>query len=290
MRWTAVLIGAGCTLLPALAFAEDAPPPTPPIANEPQVTITSTAEDTVYLRGGGMMRGTIEEVLPGAHVTIALPTGELRSVPWTDVARVVIGNAPGAATAIQVEAAPVVVAITGPLARVHVASTKLVQLFRRPAGTKDWTQACHSPCDLDLPLGDEYRVSGSSMTPSSNFRLHGAPGDRITITVRPTSTAGVAIGGVVAGVGGTAMYVGLFGAWGLVREDSTRYTALGVGAVVVAIGVTIMVASAGTSASQTAVAKKDAVRSDAFVREPSWLRPQVTASAPMALPIFRGAF
>ncbi|MEO6419030.1 MAG: hypothetical protein ABIP39_06470, partial [Polyangiaceae bacterium] len=60
------------------------PPLPPPVAivEERPASIPESADDTLYLRGGGMMRGTIEELLPGRHVTIALPTGEVRKVPW----------------------------------------------------------------------------------------------------------------------------------------------------------------------------------------------------------------
>ncbi len=41
--------------------------------------------DIVRLRDGGMMRGTISEHVPGSHVTIVLPTGEVRRVEAAEV-------------------------------------------------------------------------------------------------------------------------------------------------------------------------------------------------------------
>lgn len=301
--------------MPTLAFADDAPYPVHPapsalpplpapvaIVEERPVTIPSSAEDTLYLRGGGMIRGTIEELLPGRHVTIAIASGEVRKVPWVEVARVVVANAPGApgltasapqiqidrSPAAQVEStpvAPIVVPMTGPLARVHIASTKSVQMYRRAAGTQGWTHACHSPCDVDLPLGDAYRVSGSGMKTSNEFRLVGAPGDRLTITVNPTSTGGMVIGGVVAGIGALVMYGSLLGN-SENYDRSPSYAGLGVGAIAVAIGTVIMLASAGTGVSQGSTAKSK----DAYLREPSWLPSRVAMKRPATLQILSRQF
>lgn len=289
--------------MPTLAFAEDGPyavhpdpsalPPLPaPVAivEERPATIPAIAQDTVYLRGGGMMRGSIEEVLPGKHVTIELPTGEVRKVPWVEVARVVVANAPGApgltasGPQIQierpaaVESAPLDEPMTGPFVRVHVSSPKRVQLYRRLAGTQGWTHACHSPCDIDLPLGDEYRISGSSMSTSHEFRLAGAVDDRITITVSPTSTKGMVLGGVLAGAGAMTMYFGALANAGSYRSEND-YTAVGVGVAAAAIGTLILLASAGTSISQGDAAK----RKDAYTRDPSWVAPRVAMKRPPTL-------
>lgn len=310
MRWSGLfsIVFAACALIPTVAFAEDAPyavqpdpsalPPLPaPVAivEVRPVTIPAAPEDTVYLRGGGMIRGTIEELLPGRHVTIAISTGEVRKVPWVEVARVVVANAPGApgltASGPQIHIdRPETVAepMTGPLVKIHISSTKHVQLYRRSPGTQGWTHACHSPCDLDLPLGDDYRISGSSMSTSHEFRLAGAAGDRITLRVNPTSTGGMVIGGVVAGVGAMSMYFGvLANAGSSYRSDKDQgYTAIGVGVAAVAVGTVILLASVGTGVSQTEASK----RKDGYVREPSWLTPRMAMKRPPTLQILSRQF
>lgn len=48
--------------------------------------------DTVFLRDGGRLRGTVVEEIPGTGVSIQLPDGELRKVPAADVLRVEYGD------------------------------------------------------------------------------------------------------------------------------------------------------------------------------------------------------
>ncbi|MEO6420367.1 MAG: hypothetical protein ABIP39_13205, partial [Polyangiaceae bacterium] len=187
----------------------------------------------------------------------------------------------------KVEGTPTVVPMSGPLARVHVVSPKVVQMYRRAAGTQGWTHACHSPCDVDLPLNDDYRFSGSGTAKSREFRLVGAAGDRITVTVKPTSTGGMITGGVLAGVGGLVMYGSLFGNANPNGAERTQaYTALGVGTIAVAVGSAIMLASTGTGVSQTNGSKTK----DAFVREPSWVAPRVAMKRPATLQILSRQF
>jgi hypothetical protein len=48
--------------------------------------------DTVFLRDGGRLRGTVVEEAPGTGVTVQLVDGELRKVPAADVVRVEYGD------------------------------------------------------------------------------------------------------------------------------------------------------------------------------------------------------
>src|SRR5690242_20290879 len=84
---------------PALA-QEDVPEPLPAPdkpAAPPAVRIApGYAPDSVYLKEGGLLRGAIVESVPNDHVTIALPTGEVRRVPWDVVERVETGTAKAA--------------------------------------------------------------------------------------------------------------------------------------------------------------------------------------------------
>lgn len=41
--------------------------------------------ETLHLRGGGFLRGTVVEWVPGDHVTILLANGQNRNVPWAQV-------------------------------------------------------------------------------------------------------------------------------------------------------------------------------------------------------------
>ena len=189
--------------------------------------------------------------------------------------------------------------MTGPRAHVHISTPKTVQLFRRPAGTTGWTHACASPCDIDLPLGDDYRVTGSGVAQSKEFHLQGAPGERLEIVVDPTSTGGMVAGGLLAGTGAFAMYIGflttLVGVAQSNQDCSSSYYGsgsyssssrcqseygngprvrnvglgiLGVGTAAAVVGLVVIVNSAGTDISQHGAAVH--APKDAFLREPVW--------------------
>lgn len=55
------------------------------LAAAPSWVSAQAPPDVVRLRGGGMLRGTIAEHEPDSHVSIVLPTGEVRRVPAGDV-------------------------------------------------------------------------------------------------------------------------------------------------------------------------------------------------------------
>ena len=145
--------------------------------------------DIVVLREGGpdgRLLGKVMDVAAGDHVTITLPTGETRTVPWTAITRVLIAKPPPP--------------LRGPKVRVHVAARRRVELQRRPMDSVEWQDACASPCDMELPLADSYRVLG--MGESKEFRLRGKAGDVVELDIKLPSTGGKISGGILAGVGG----------------------------------------------------------------------------------------
>ena len=126
--------------------------------------------DTVELDGGGLVRGTLAENVPGDHVTIVLPDGQVRVLPWATVERVVPAVAP-----LLVTPAPAAHArFEGPTAMVHIDAPQTVVLDRKPRGGEAWVLACESPCDRDLPLASDYRVmygTEAGATRGDTFRL-----------------------------------------------------------------------------------------------------------------------
>ena len=206
-------------LAPKSALADEDVEPLPVAAAPTAVVAVPVANapggrpDAVYLRSGGMVRGRVHEIIPGHHVTATLEaTGEARVIPWAEIDRVVLGDAtalpPPPGASILASTAASAAPMAGPRAHVHISTPKTVQLFRRPAGTTGWSHACASPCDIDLPLGDDYRATGSGVAQSKEFHLQGAPGERLEIVVDPTSASGMVAGGLLAGTGAFAMYVG----------------------------------------------------------------------------------
>ena len=270
------------------------PLPAPVPTNAP---LSPARPDTVYLRSGGMLRGRVHEFIPGHHVTATLETtAETRVIPWAEVDRVILGDAtatipPPLLAGVAAAPPPMV----GPRARVHITSPKLVQLYRRPAGTTGWTNACASPCDADLPVGDDYRISGSGVAQSSEFRLKG--GDHVELVVNPTSTGGMVAGGLVAGTGAFAVYVGFLttlvgSVYAYDRPGpAARDAGIGimlVGAAATALGLVVLVNSAGTEVSQQGGPTQE---KDAFLREPTWRGfSSRAAGTSAAFPIFSREF
>jgi hypothetical protein len=296
-----------------------------PAASPPAVVAVAPASgarpDAVYLRNGGMVRGRVHEIIPGHHVTATLEaTGEVRIIPWAEIDRVILGDAtalppPPGASILSAPAPSAPLPMDGPRAHVHISTPKTVQLFRRPAGTTSWTNACASPCDLDLPLNDDYRVTGSGVAQSKEFHLQGAPGEHLEIVVDPTSASGMVAGGLLAGSGAFAMYVGflttLVGIAQTSQNCSSYYYGssqqcqsehdngpavrnvgigiLAVGAAAAVVGLVVVVNSAGTDVTQHGAAAR--ATKDAFLREPVWRGPMATNDAgTMMFPLLSRSF
>ena len=307
-----VLAVTAALLVPGTASAQEEPPPLPPPASSDGATSTPSTTatvDSVHLRNGGLYRGRVTEIVPGDHVTVIVEKGETKRVPWAEVDRVIVASTalpapPTASGAPAAASAPTAAPMVGPRARVHITSTKNVILYRRPAGTSSWVQACTSPCNEELPIGDMYRVTGNGVSASKEFRLEASPGSSVDIAIDPPSTGGIVLGGLLAGVGTTVGYVGMLVALvGAADASDTCYggfsgsssytsscesrkssaesarngglIAMGLGAAMTVGGLLIFLNSAKTDIVQTAGkgASSGAAaprRVDAFLRQPTW--------------------
>jgi hypothetical protein len=294
---------------PSIALAADPdPPPLPPPATSDGATATPSASatvDSVHLRNGGLYRGRVTEIVPGDHVTVQIEKGEMKKVPWAEIDRVIVAStaipapptssSPSAAPATPPVAAPMV----GPRARVHISSSKSLILYRRPAGSSSWVQACTSPCNQELPIGDTYRVTGNAVASSKEFRLDAQPGGQVDIAVDPPSTAGMVFGGFVGAGGASAAYIGmlmaLIGASDASKDCySNSYSCanrtsdgeklrnaglitMGIGTGLTVAGILIFLASAKTDIAQSSGKGTDTAAGasppkpvDAFLRQPTW--------------------
>jgi hypothetical protein len=316
------LVLAGLSLAAAVASAQGPegepsvslpPAATPPAAPPTSGTLLPTPPDSVYLRGGGLVRGRVHEVIPGDHITISLDTGDKRVIPWAEVDRVVIASAssippvgtPAAPGAPSLPSVP----MRGPLVRVHITSPRAMQLYRRLPGTSEWAHACESPCDAELPLGDEYRVTGGGNGGTKEFRLEGQPGGTVEIALDPPAVGGMVAGGLLGGVGGMVLYVASLTWLGASAAESTdcaepvfasqcssdrglrdgSLVAMGLGTAAMVLGIVIVV-----NASRTDVVQHPATTEPsqaAFLREPTWhSAPIAPAGGSMMMPIFGGRF
>jgi hypothetical protein len=249
-----------CTglLAPAIAAADEAP-----------------AEDTIHLRNGGLYRGRVTEIVPGDHVTVIVIGGETKRIAWAEVDRVIVPST----TMPPPPAAAAPPAIVGPTARVHLKGASHATLFRHPAGTSDLLTACEAPCDMDMPLGDTYKIGGSGITTTSEFHLQAAPGGSVEIGVDGPSWVGIGGGGLMVVGGAATAYIGAlialagFGCEGCYDQTSIRNTGLvvtGVGAALIGVGLAIVLPSMKTDLSQESSSPAAPVVRDAFVRSPSW--------------------
>jgi hypothetical protein len=90
-----------------------------------------------------------------------------------------------------------------------VAADKEVVLESLAPG-EQWELACTAPCDAELPLGNQYRISGPSIRRSRPFAITASPGQHAVITVSAGSKGAFAGGVALLSVGAAAAAVGLF--------------------------------------------------------------------------------
>ncbi len=296
-----VVFGAtGVMFLLASAAHADPLPPLPPGGTAAQAPATAVPNvtpvgpsdaDTVNLRNGSFFRGRVTELVPQDHVTIVLPSNEVKRLAWTEIEKIVLSQPPPQVVAPPQAPPPLV----GPLVRVRIQSSVTTHLYRRPAGSASWTLACASPCGVELPLGDDYKLAASGATQAKEFRLRGSPGGSVEIIHSPPNGLGVLGGSLLAGAGGTGMAVGallsLVGIAQLNANCSSSYvndpqrcvdqkaTAPKVrDAGLVTLGVSTLIAGAGLyiaiTSAQTDVFQQEGGGpvNDAWLRRPEWQR------------------
>ncbi len=283
-----------------------APPPAPAPGRPP-------GNDVVILKGGGMLRGKLLEVIPNDHATISLATGQNAIVQWSRIDRI---------EQQQQQAAPNVMVQPGglgapapaasPMAMVHIETDKEVVLEGKPQ-MGGWTVICQAPCDTQVPLDYEYRISGSSIRRSKPFSIQANPGQRVTLVVNPASK-GAFIGGLVlTGVGPVVIIVGLFTALVGALEQTTTYDSFGnpstvnngqstettgwiislVGVGMLVTGIILFSSNSKTKATQEVASADRPSRDDAWLRLPTWHEgASVEKSLPKAatVPIFSRSF
>jgi hypothetical protein len=214
-------------------------------------------EQLVWLRSGGFVRGTLIELAPGSHVTVRLPSGEVRKIPQAEIDRTLTqGASPAvgggsaapsamASTAVPLaprgrDAVPSVPAVPpgAPSAvGVRIVSTwENTVLQARPHLERvPWESICTAPCDASVVVADrELRVAGQGMTPSQAFLL--APGQGTTrIQVKPGSESTRNLGRIALFAGIPVALVGGVGLGLAAGTDVEPHDAFAVGGLVTAL-------------------------------------------------------
>ncbi len=211
----------------ASASAAQSPiPPAPSSAAAPSSSGTSTTEtvpeQVVWLTNGSIIRGTIVELIPQQRVVLQLATGEIRTIPWAEIARSSFVAAPPPSSgrpslATSASAAPVrpgraaappagvTVEIIGDRPGLRIES-------RRRFTDDPWTVACRAPCAQPIEVSNKsLRIAGDGVRPSNPFFIDG-PGGHEVLAVRSGSSQVHAwgqrslIGGLALGMAGGAAY------------------------------------------------------------------------------------
>jgi hypothetical protein len=311
-------IPAGAAPLQPLPPSPPPPPPPPPGS--------FSGNDVIVLKGGGMLRGRILEIIPNDHATIALATGQNAIVEWSRIDRIEQQpSAPPPPGGVVVVAPPP--GPQGPAGSVWVhieSSHDLVLEGRPPSG--GWGPICSSPCDREVPLAYTYRLAGSGIRPTHDFMIEGAPGQHVVLNVKAASKAGFTGGIVLVSVSPALILIGLIVVLaGAVQDSSTLncdgstnsgggcttnsnagsgtettgwiMTLIGVGGTVA--GIVLVATNARTSFSEDVLrpgapaASLPQPRYDAWLRVPTWREPtNVERGLPPAQlsPIFTHSF
>jgi hypothetical protein len=287
-----------------------------PAPAQPPTTPTpppSTAGgDIIYLKNGGILRGTIIDAIPNAQARIQLATGEIATVPWPEINRIEHSTSPSAPAPTTPSTTTPAKPTTPPPGK--PSATAYVHL-EAPDGARlqvlddGWQDVCTAPCDRPLPLEKEYRISGSGIKDSSSFGIRAQNGQHVTITVNAASTGWFIFGAIAAPVGLVVGYLGLIIGVVATAADSvsgpqtgpaagvaaTGWTMFGVGVVMVVGGIVLLVTNwkTGTDQQVSTPTQGKLVPLDAWKRLPVWNQPtpeQKATPLSTSIPIFSGSF
>jgi hypothetical protein len=248
--------------------------------------------DVVYLKGGGMIRGSLVEAIPSDHATVELATGQTAVIPWDRIARIDRGgvspapSVPGPVLGTPVPHAPEATAT------VHVQSESPVVVERREG--REWVFACSSPCNAELPLSGLYRIRGTDVRNTSAFHLNARPGDTVVLDVNGASQGNfTSVGGAAMLIGALVLYVVAVFDWADQAQnvstpsgDGTANTVGGVmlagGAAAVVVGVILLSRNMHSKVEQAQEAPPPP-RNDAWLRAPTWRDDKSASQAPKML-------
>jgi hypothetical protein len=222
-------------------------------ASEPKVDQASLA-DAIELKNGAYLRGLILEVDPASHLTIELPTGEVRKIPIAEIESAERSGKPlkfiESATAAAPTARPVapasepsqreldriLAAIPGPRVKLTLEANRDAYFERRiGSGLSDYVAyhlVCQVPCSNEVPALDPvpYRIDGDRTEPTEWFQLpryNARIKADLVSNMWPIWPRAMLVGGVIFSlVGG-----GMLGGWALADgSDTVRDVGIGLAA------------------------------------------------------------
>jgi hypothetical protein len=296
-RLLALFASLACTGAATTARAQSAEPtPAPsPLAGQ----------DVITIKGGGILRGTIIDALPGAPARIQLATGEIATVAAADILRIehagaTIGPAKPAPPASPPPSSP---QPSGHMVWVHLDASGDARLEQDSGEGGRWVSVCTAPCDQALPVSSDYRIGGGQMKASAAFKLSGRQGDRVTITASGGSTAWFVVGVVMTAISSpltlTGLSIGLVGTLvansnaqgtqGAAGVATVGWVLFGVGAAGLLGGVLLVVNNSKTTVDLSSPGSN----ADAWRWTPTWREASVESrSMPLFydVPVLHGQF
>jgi hypothetical protein len=195
---------------PRVAVGQEVVPVVAPMSAVPVADATmptAVAADTVTLRDGGVIRGTIAESFPGRHVVIVSAGGQRYTFEWDLVADVRYGSQAGGAGPSAQTVGP-----GRPRLHIELSREATVRLYEltgtimvqsgtamgaSPGPVMAARPVCMAPCDkvIDASGGQSFFFGGDRVMPSRRFTLVEHDGD-MTAVVKP-GRSGVFFGGVM---------------------------------------------------------------------------------------------
>jgi hypothetical protein len=266
---TACLVLLSAVSLSRAAFAQDVPRAIPrPAAPSP---------DIVYLTGGGILQGTVTDVVPEVEVGVRLADEEVITVPQREILYWIRGRTPPAPAPAAPPARWADLEPDRPAATVHLEG-RLASLQLDTTGRGQWTAVCTSPCDLVVPTGASYRVVGDALKPSDPFVLRAPAGERATLIVHGASRSEFTAGIVSLVVGTPASFLVALSValsetlWGPSGTSETIVDAALVGsAAFAAVGLFLVLANWSTNVTPAPLTTSAAPpAASGWLRAPAW--------------------
>jgi hypothetical protein len=277
-RWLPGALALTLSLTPALLSAQAGPssPATPALVASASASVSSSTsrtpgqidaapEQVVWLRSGAVVRGRIVEFEPERKVVLQLPTGEIRTIAWTDVER-----ASWIATSPKPQPTPRTSAIASAASAPPAAGRSVVRIFpkdtriwleTRPAydSNSTWTRVCQAPCDRPIEIFERsMRIGGPELRPSNPFRVIGE-GNTTRLVVSPGKASthslgrGMLVSGVVLALASGALY-------GIAKLEDRNAIAIAGITGMIASGVLVLGSLPVLNAGRTTVKNAEGVR------------------------------
>ncbi len=183
------------------------------------------AQRTVMLADGSIYSGQVVELVPGDHLTLKLPSGDVKRFAWSEMKPSGFGDVTvgGVGAATQVWPGGAAVFGMGADAQppdpvdVHFRATDTqATLFRSATmmglalGAGDigmWTPVCHTPCDAQVDRHNVFSVQGPRLVSSPSFTL--PQGGSLTVEANMGHESTRIVAGLVDALGITGMVAGV---------------------------------------------------------------------------------